>query len=94
MKLSWLFKAFLLKTGSAKNGLKSGIQILQYGFPVRELGGTEVNPFSAKMVGAVFGTVVDEVTAFQEILVVAENEPFGEVGIQVVLDPIQFVRPS
>ena len=53
-----------------------------------------MNPFSSKMVCAVFGTVIDKVTAFQEILMVTENEPFGEVRIQMVLDPVQFVRPS
>ena len=68
--------------------------MFQYCFPIRELRTAKVNPFPSEMIRAVRRAVVNEVGPFQETLVVAEDQPLLEIGIQVHLDPVQFVGPA
>ena len=53
-----------------------------------------MNPFAGETVGAVFITVVNEVRSSEAFLVVAEDEAFGKIRVQILLDPVQFVRPG
>ena len=53
-----------------------------------------MNPFAGENVGSVLFTVVNEVCTSEAFLVMAQDEALGEIRVQILLDPVQFVRPG
>ena len=68
-------------------------QVVGDGFPVGERVLSEVNPFTGELVCAVGWSIIDEVVAHVEMLVVAQDESFvgGSVKAEMLMHPFDFV---
>lgn len=64
---------------------------MKLGFPIWEPFAAELDQLALEPIRPVFGTIVDQVIAFVQVLVVGKDGPFIGHLTQIPFDPVQFV---